>query len=75
MIHLVNIVGAQCKGTRTQYGQRTQEWGPTQCKYYVRMKHTDPAALNMNFLNKHYYYKIDYYRQHYLFNQNMHFNF
>ena len=44
MIRWVNIVGAQCIGTHVQHGQRPQEWGPPQCKYYGSVKHNDPAA-------------------------------
>ena len=45
MIRRVNIVGAQCNGTHAQHGQRPQEWGAPQCKYYGSVKHDNPATL------------------------------
>ena len=39
------IVGAQFNGTHAKHGQRPQEWGLAQCKYYCSMKHNDPAVL------------------------------
>ena len=39
-------MGAQCKGTHAQHGQRPHDWGPSQCKYYGSVKQNDPAALN-----------------------------
>ena len=39
-------MGAQCNDPHVPHGQRPQEWGPPQCKYYGSVKHDDPSALN-----------------------------
>ena len=41
IIRWINIVGAQYNGT---HGQRPQEWGTPQCKYYSSVKHNDPTV-------------------------------
>ena len=43
MIRWINIVGAQYNGT---HGQRPQEWGTPQCKYYSSVKHNDPTVAS-----------------------------
>ena len=41
----VNIVGAHCNVTHAQHGQRPQQWGTPQYKYYGSVRHKDPAVL------------------------------
>ena len=52
MIRSVNIVGAQCYDTHTrvQHGQRPQEWGTPQSKYYGSVKDTRPICFKQPFL-------------------------